>query len=431
MRRHQLRRRHHWALLAAAAAPGCSALIPLTSRYALRGGHATARSRSRRYAAPVTPRIDGTDGTDDDAPRASAPHYPLAPPPVIEEGGTHPAFAVDAPIQRRRPFGIPLIGRYVSYLEELWRADTVVKAHDDVEEVGQTTLGTRVATGVALGFIFSAWVFSTPSLFAAGHALQAIAAGLEYFRVAIIQGAAPARKIACTTTCVLMAVACHAPSMHELVFPLATTWMMVWLLLARRACSTIQDISTTLMGLVYTAYLPSWWVRLRCAPNWATVKGTTHWLAPQLTHRGAQHVWWTCLSIACADIGAYFGGKRFGKHSLDKVGLGAAAKASPNKTTEGAVSGLVSAGLCSYIGALFLRWPNPSLGFVYGAGVATIALVGDLTASMLKRDADVKDFGHLFPGHGGILDRLDSFFFVAPLAFCVLPRLAPAGAWVA
>ena len=60
--------------------------------------------------------------------------------------------------------------------EELWRADTVVKAHDDVEEVGQTTLGTRVATGVALGFIFSAWVFSTPSLFAAGHALQAIAA---------------------------------------------------------------------------------------------------------------------------------------------------------------------------------------------------------------------------------------------------------------
>jgi phosphatidate cytidylyltransferase len=319
----------------------------------------------------------------------------------------------------------------VSYLEELWRADTVVKAHDNVEEVGPTTLGTRVATGVALGFIFSAWVFSTPSLFAAGHALQAIAAGLEYFRVAIIQGAAPARKIACTTTCVLMAVACHFPTMHELVFPLATTWMMVWLLLARRACSTIQDISTTLMGLVYTAYLPSWWVRLRCAPNWSNVAGKTFWFAPQLTHRGAQHVWWTCLSIACADIGAYFGGKRFGKHSLDKVGLGAAAKASPNKTTEGAVSGLVSAGLCSYIGAYALRWERPLLGFVYGAGVATIALVGDLTASMLKRDADVKDFGHLFPGHGGILDRLDSFFFVAPLAFGVLPRLAPAGAWVA
>ena len=282
MRRHQLRRRHHWALLAAAAAPSCSALIPLTSRYALRGGHATARSRSRRYAAPVTPRIDGTDGTDDGQRGARARRTTGCATTGNRRGRTHPAFAVDAPIQRRRPFGIPLIGRYVSYLEELWRAGPVVKAHDDVEEVGQTTLGTRVATGVALGFIFSAWVFSTPSLFAAGHALQAAAAGLEYFRVAIIQGAAPARKIACTTTCVLMAVACHAPSMYELVFPLMTTWMMVWLLLARRACGTIKDISTTLMGLVYTAYLPSWWVRLRCAPNWATVKGTTHWLAPQL-----------------------------------------------------------------------------------------------------------------------------------------------------
>ena len=58
----------------------------------------------------------------------------------------------------------------MSYLEELWRADTVVKAHDDVEEVGPTTLGTRVATGVALGFIFSAWVFPAPSVFAAAHA---------------------------------------------------------------------------------------------------------------------------------------------------------------------------------------------------------------------------------------------------------------------
>ena len=60
------------------------------------------------------------------------------------DGATHPAFAVDAPIQRRRPFGIPLIGRYVSYLEELWRADTVVKAHDDVEEVGPTKLKSGV-----------------------------------------------------------------------------------------------------------------------------------------------------------------------------------------------------------------------------------------------------------------------------------------------
>jgi phosphatidate cytidylyltransferase len=387
------------------------------------------RRRTRRGAAPVTPRVDSDAGND-----SAPPAITLTPPPVVA-GDAHPAFAVDAPIERRRNLlvkaatRLPLFGSYALYLEELYRADTIQKANT-VKEVGKTTLGTRVATGVALGVICSGWVLGRPEVFALAMGLLAAAAQLEYFRMAIIQGAAPARKIALSTTCILMAFACKVPLRHELVFPLASTWMMVWLLLARRACSTIQDISTTLMGLVYTAYLPSWWVRLRCAPNWTVAKGAAPWFMPGLHHRGAQHVWWLCLTIACADIGAYFGGKRFGTHSLDKIGLGAAAKASPNKTTEGAVSGLLSAGLCSYVGAHALRWQRPYLGLLYGAGVATVALVGDLTASMLKRDGHVKDFGNVFPGHGGILDRLDGFIFVAPLAFCVLPRLAPPGSWV-
>ena len=94
--------------------------------------------------------------------------------------------------------------------------------------------------------------------------------------------------------------------------------MMVWLLLARRDCSTVADISTTLMGLFYTAYLPSWWVRLRCAPGWTAAAGAGFPAA--LRHRGAQAIWWTCLTIAVSDIGAYFGGKRFGKRSLDAFG---------------------------------------------------------------------------------------------------------------
>ena len=72
--------------------------------------------------------------------------------------------------------------------------------------------------------------------------------------MAIIQGATPARKIVLATSAVMMATACGWPGLHELAFPLAATWMMLWLLLMRRECSTISDISTTLMGLFYTAY---------------------------------------------------------------------------------------------------------------------------------------------------------------------------------
>ena len=116
---------------------------------------------------------------------------------------------------------------------------------------------------------------------------------------------------------------------------------------------------------------------------------------------------------------------------MGALGLGAAAKASPNKTTEGALAGFAAGGLCSAIGARCLGWPGGlPAGFAYGAAIAAVALVGDLTASMLKRDGHVKDFGNLFPGHGGVLDRLDGFVFVAPVALTLLPRLCGRGAWV-
>jgi len=233
----------------------------------------------------------------------------------------------------------------------------------------------------------------------------------------------------------MLYAACYAPHLHELVFPLAGTWTMLWLLLMRPNCSSINDISTTLMGLFYTAYLPSWWVRLRCLPLWlpptgglqgrgALLSAAARWLPADAVTTGSVAVWWTCLGVAAADIGAYFGGKRFGRHSLQSLGLGAAAKASPNKTIEGAVSGFAASALVGMLGARCMRWPRwQQAGFLYGIAISMVALVGDLTASMLKRDCRVKDFGDLLPGHGGLLDRLDGFIFVAPLAYVVLPRL--------
>mmetsp|Transcript_23330 Transcript_23330/g.30257 ORF Transcript_23330/g.30257 Transcript_23330/m.30257 type:complete len:277 (+) Transcript_23330:197-1027(+) len=271
--------------------------------------------------------------------------------------------------------------------------------------------------------------------------LQVVIAQLEYFRMAMANGATPARRIVLCSSFFMLAAACLAPGLHEVIFPLAGTWIMLWLLLMRPNCSSMTDISTTLMGLFYTAYLPSWWVRLRCSPTWdlaliASSDGTTaafdlsafapSIVAPIITSNSLASVavWWTCLAVAVADIGAYFGGKRFGKRSLRSIGLGAAAKASPNKTIEGALSGFAAAALTTSIAAYIMHWRLPFiLGPIFGLAISMTALVGDLTASMLKRDSKIKDFGSFLPGHGGLLDRLDGFIFVAPLAYCLLPKL--------
>ena len=127
------------------------------------------------------------------------------------------------------------------------------------------------------------------------------------------------------------------------------------------------------------------------------------------------------ISIVSADIAAYFGGKRWGKTKLISV--------SPNKTWEGLISGIAGCVGMMVVGASLMRWPVPLLsGALYGVMCAVMALIGDLTVSLLKRSANVKDTGDLLPGHGGLLDRIDSFLLVpAPAYFFVkyaLPALA-------
>lgn len=114
------------------------------------------------------------------------------------------------------------------------------------------------------------------------------------------------------------------------------------------------------------------------------------------------------LVVVCAaDIGAYFSGRQFGRHKL-------APAVSPGKTWEGVVGGLLSAALVASVGAsvLGLDWQR---AVPIATGIAAISVVGDLTVSMFKRNAELKDSGNLFPGHGGIMDRIDSVSAGAPL----------------
>jgi phosphatidate cytidylyltransferase len=113
-----------------------------------------------------------------------------------------------------------------------------------------------------------------------------------------------------------------------------------------------------------------------------------------------------------SDSGAYFAGRFFGRHLLFP-------SLSPNKTVEGGIGGLVCTmlvvGLVSY---QFLDFTLAKAA-VIGAGVSIFSQCGDLFESMLKRILDVKDLGHFLPGHGGILDRVDSLLFTAPAVYYI------------
>ena len=115
-----------------------------------------------------------------------------------------------------------------------------------------------------------------------------------------------------------------------------------------------------------------------------------------------------------ADTCALFAGMFFGKHKLAPV-------VSPKKTVEGAVGGVVGGAVLVLLAALlmntFLDLDMPIwAALVLGGAGAVLGEVGDLSFSIIKRQTGIKDYGHIFPGHGGVLDRFDSVLFVAPFA---------------
>ena len=129
-------------------------------------------------------------------------------------------------------------------------------------------------------------------------------------------------------------------------------------------------------------------------------------------------IWLVLIGAFVTDTAALFGGKFFGRHKL-------CPKLSPKKTVEGSISGIIgsAAGTLIFclIGMLFFdKEPNYPWALLVGIGASVISQLGDLSASCIKRQFGIKDYGKLFPGHGGVMDRFDSLLFVAPFVYYVL-----------
>lgn len=123
--------------------------------------------------------------------------------------------------------------------------------------------------------------------------------------------------------------------------------------------------------------------------------------------QGAWVLLFALLVIMAADVGAYFAGHRFGRIKL-------APSVSPGKTWEGVIGGLLFSLIIAIVGARLLGWPVAVVAPL-AVGAAAFSVVGDLMESLMKRHSGLKDSGHLFPGHGGILDRFDSLTAGIPL----------------
>ena len=132
----------------------------------------------------------------------------------------------------------------------------------------------------------------------------------------------------------------------------------------------------------------------------------------ELADGGWERVIVVVLAVVGNDTGALIFGMLFGKHKLLE-------RVSPAKTWEGAIGGVVVGTLAASVAAWFFFDGEWYVGAAAGAACAVAAIVGDLAESALKRDIQVKDMSHAIPGHGGILDRIDSLLFAAPVGYVV------------
>jgi phosphatidate cytidylyltransferase len=265
------------------------------------------------------------------------------------------------------------------------------------------SLRTRLIVAAILIPLVSLFIFLGGGAFALFLGVFLALAVWEYWRMFRIGDFSPSLFL--MVTGVLAAVAMR----FFLGFEGMDLWLTVLVLLAM-AFAVVQqtqnvpqaafNFAITVSGVLYVGWLGGYALSLRNLPN---------------------GLFWTLLVIfaaAASDAGAYFVGVRFGKHKI-------APALSPKKSWEGYLGGVAVAAVSTWLVTLitarfFLPQIQPVQGLVLGLALALLTPLGDLAESMLKRLFNLKDASHLLPGHGGILDRIDSSLWALPIGFYIL-----------
>ena len=172
----------------------------------------------------------------------------------------------------------------------------------------------------------------------------------------------------------------------------ACAGVVAWRVVDERIENTLADSLAAMFTLLWIPFLASFVLLMEQA------------------HNGWQRVWILLVAVSGNDTGALFAGMLFGKRKL-------APRISPNKTWEGAIGGAIVGAGASAGFAYWLFDGAWLMGLLVGLAVVVASVVGDLAESAIKRDMSIKDMSSIVPGHGGVLDRIDSLLVAAPVAY--------------
>ncbi|KRC89517.1 phosphatidate cytidylyltransferase [Terrabacter sp. Root85] len=260
-------------------------------------------------------------------------------------------------------------------------------------------LPAAIGVGVGLGALIVATLLIRKESFIVLVAL-AVAVGIWELRAALRHAAVRAPLVPPVVGMVVMlwAAFVHGPAGLVVAWSLTCLAVVLW-----RGTGRLDGAGRDVLGGIFIATYPTFLV------GFAILL-----LAPE---DGVARLFVFLITTVCSDVGGYAAGVLFGKHPM-------APTISPKKSWEGFAGSVL---LCVVAGSLtvhFLLDHSWVIGIALGVGVAVAATVGDLMESLIKRDLGIKDMSNVLPGHGGVMDRLDSLVVVAPIVWAVLTLLA-------
>ncbi len=255
---------------------------------------------------------------------------------------------------------------------------------------------TRMLTGFILGTISMACIMKSGLALLILLYVFVFFASREYVKILEHKGFYPSLKVIWLAEAVFGAIAYFQRfDLTALALSAFSIISFMWVLFRGRQ-PYIANAATTILGFIYCGWFPLHLMFLRE-------------LSSPRFHDGLGFVVMMFTSILLTDIGCYYAGRHLGKHKLAPV-------VSPNKTIEGSIGGIISAVIGAVIVSYFIdyEWYYAA---IIGLICTVFAQIGDLCESLIKRDAGVKDSGDTLPGHGGFLDRTDSFIFTIPVMY--------------